>query len=57
MYIHEEKISVLVKVWKTGDEEISKMIVRGTKEAEFHPDIFAKVEPTIKSKGKASFDF
>lgn len=37
---------ILVKVWpadgKEGDND--QLIVRGTAEAEFHPDIFAKVK-------------
>merc|ERR1719369_1457685 len=40
---------ILVKI--TGTENESKMIVRGTKDAEFHPDIFAKVEPALKALG------
>merc|ERR1719369_1222021 len=40
---------ILVKITGTGNE--SKMIVRGTKDAEFHPDIFAKVEPAVKALG------
>ena len=32
---------ILVKVSEGANE--SKLIVRGTKQAEFHPDIFAKV--------------
>ena len=34
---------ILVKVWEEGREEAAKIIVRGTAEAEFHPDIYAKV--------------
>ena len=34
---------ILVKVWEDGREEAAKIIVRGTAEAEFHPDIYAKV--------------
>eukprot|EP00092_Neocalanus_flemingeri_P095134 GFUD01121032.1.p1 GENE.GFUD01121032.1~~GFUD01121032.1.p1 ORF type:complete len:123 (-),score=19.65 GFUD01121032.1:213-542(-) len=40
---------ILVKISSTESE--SKLIVRGTKKAEFHPDIFAKVEPELKSSG------
>ena len=34
---------ILVKVWEEGREEAARVIVRGTAEAEFHPDIYAKV--------------
>eukprot|EP00091_Calanus_sinicus_P011574 TRINITY_DN26143_c0_g1_i1.p1 TRINITY_DN26143_c0_g1~~TRINITY_DN26143_c0_g1_i1.p1 ORF type:complete len:134 (-),score=33.55 TRINITY_DN26143_c0_g1_i1:111-461(-) len=40
---------ILVKVSEGANE--SKLIVRGTKQAEFHPDIFAKVEPVMKTAG------
>eukprot|EP00092_Neocalanus_flemingeri_P014782 GFUD01015953.1.p1 GENE.GFUD01015953.1~~GFUD01015953.1.p1 ORF type:complete len:127 (-),score=31.09 GFUD01015953.1:113-493(-) len=40
---------ILVKISSTESE--SKLIVRGTKKAEFHPDIFAKVEPELKRSG------
>jgi len=40
---------ILVKI--SGNENDSKLIVRGTKKAEFHPDIFAMVEPVMKSAG------
>merc|ERR1712212_983112 len=40
---------ILVKITGSGNE--SKMIVRGTKDAEFHPDILAKVEPAVKALG------
>ena len=40
---------ILVKI--SGGENQSKMIVRGTKDAEFHPDILAKVEPVMKTAG------
>ena len=38
---------ILVKVWPAGgkEEEEGKLVVRGTAEAEFHPDIMAKVNP------------
>ena len=37
---------ILVKVWPaSGKEEEGKLVVRGTAEAEFHPDIMAKVNP------------
>ena len=39
---------ILVKVWEEGREEAARIIVRGTAEAEFHPDIFAKV-PQVHS--------
>ena len=42
---------ILVDVWKEGAEDSVKTVVRGTKAAEFHPDIFAKVEPDIKAAG------
>ena len=41
---------ILVKVWPAdgkADEEGGKLIVRGTAEAEFHPDIMAKVNPFL----------
>ena len=35
---------ILVKIWLgDGKEEEGKLIVRGTSEAEFHPDIMGKV--------------
>ena len=40
---------ILINIFK--DEAESKIIVRGTKDAEFHPDIFAKVEPELKAAG------
>ena len=36
---------ILVKIWlANGNEGEGKLIVRGTSEAEFHPDIMAKVK-------------
>lgn len=38
---------ILVKIWLANgkeEEEEGKLIVRGTSEAEFHPDIMAKVK-------------
>jgi len=40
---------ILIKI--TGGDNETKLIVRGTKQAEFHPDIFAKVEPILKTSG------
>ena len=46
---------ILVKIWldngKEGEEE-AKLIVRGTSEAEFHPDIMAKVKRELSFKLK-----
>lgn len=42
---------ILVRVWKEGKVEDARTIVYGTKEAEFHPDILAKVEPVLTSLG------
>ena len=41
---------ILVKVWPAvgkEEEEEGKLIVRGTEEAEFHPDIMVKVNPFL----------
>ena len=41
---------ILVKVWPAvgkAEGEEGKLIVRGTAEAEFHPDIMAKVNPFL----------
>merc|ERR1712212_844606 len=47
---------ILVKVWPTDNKEgeEGKLIVRGTAEAEFHPDIMAKLEPKLETLGLQS---
>merc|ERR1712059_162193 len=39
-----------VRGWGVGGEDV-QWIVRGTKDAEFHPDILKKIEPALTSGG------
>ena len=45
---------ILVKVWPAtaNEEDQGRLIVRGTAEAEFHPDIMAKVKHFVVMSDK-----